>query len=218
MSAALELDQGAPAWIEARAGCLTASRIADAFAKLKSGAWAQSRYDYLVELVAERLTGRAADHYVSRDMLLGIETEPDAIAAYEWANDCTVEKPGYVMHPTIPFAGATPDGLVGDDGLIECKCPRSTTFVAVRLVHERAQPIKHAGLATDEGYAGQIMWQLACTGRKWCDLAYYDPHMPQGLQLYVRRIVRDEKIIAAMETEARAFLAEVDALVWRLRS
>jgi YqaJ-like viral recombinase domain len=218
MSAVLAMEPGSQEWMDARTGCLTASRMSDAFAKLKSGAWAQSRYDYLIELVAERLTGRAADHFVSRDMLLGIETEPDAIAAYEWAHDCTVEKLGYAAHPTIQWAGATPDGGVGDDGLIECKCPRSTTFVALRLVVEHEMAMKHAALNTDEGYLAQIMWQLACTGRQWCDLAYYDPHMPQGLQLYVRRIERDEKIIAAMETEARAFLAEVDALVAKLRA
>lgn len=217
MSAVPALEPGSIAWIEARAGCLTASRIADAFAKLKSGAWAQSRYDYLIELVAERLTGRAADHYVSRDMLLGIETEPAAIAAYEWANDCTVEPLGYVTHPTIQWAGATPDGAIGADGLFEAKCPRSTTFVALRLVVEHAHPIKHASLGTDDGYIAQIMWQLACTGRKWCDLAYYDPNMPQGLQLYVRRIERDEKMIAAMETEARSFLDEVAALVAKIQ-
>jgi hypothetical protein len=218
MSAVLAIEYGSPEWLEARAGCLTASRMSDAFAVLKSGTWAQSRTDYLLELVAERLTGRATDHFVSRDMLEGIEREPAAIAAYEWERDCTVEKIGYAMHPTIKWAGATPDGAVGDDGLIETKCPRSTTFVALRLVEEHAQAIKHASLATDAGYVAQVMWQLACTGRKWCDLAYYDPNMPQGLQLYVRRVVRDEKIIAAMETEARAVLAEVDALVWRLRS
>lgn len=208
---------GSAEWFDARAGCLTASRIGDAFGKLKSGAPAQSRDDYLIELVAERMTGRAADHYISRDMLLGIETEPDAIAAYEWANDCTVQKLGFVFHPTIQWAGATPDGAVGDDGLVECKCPRSTTFVALRLAVECAQPIKHASLKTDEDYVAQGMWQLACTGRKWCDLAYYDPNMPQGLQLYVRRIERDEAIIAAMEAEARAFLDEVAAHVATLK-
>lgn len=217
MSAVLAIEPGSQEWIEARAGCLTASRVADAFAKLKSGAWAQSRYDYLIELVAERLTGRASDHFVSRDMLLGIETEPAAIAAYEWANDCTVEKLGFASHPTIQWAGATPDGAVGDLGLVECKCPRSTTFVALRLIVEHAQAMKHAGVNSDEGYLAQIMWQLACTGRKWCDLVYYDPHMPQGMQLYVRRIERDDKIIAAMEAEAVLFLGEVDALVAKLR-
>lgn len=217
MSAVVALEPGSIAWIEARAGCLTASRIADAFAKLKSGAWAQSRYDYMIELVAERLTGRAADHFISTDMLRGIEREPDGIAAYEWANDCAVEKLGYVSHPTIQWAGATPDGAVGEDGLIEAKCPRSSTFVAVRLAIERGYPIKHASLSTDDGYHAQNMWQLACTGRKWVDRAYYDPHMPQDLQLYVRRIQRDDKIIAAMEAEARAFLDEVAALVAKIR-
>ena len=216
MSAVL-IEPGSPEWMDARAGCLTASRIADAFAKLKSGAAAQSRYDYAVELVAERMTGRAADHFVSRDMLRGLELEPEAIAAYEWERECTVEKVGYVMHPTIKWAGATPDGgLVGDDGLLEIKCPRSTTFCAIRLIVEHEQLMKHASLNTDDGYMAQTMWQLACTGRKWCDLAYYDPEMPQGLQLYVRRIERDDKIIKEMEEQARAFLDEVQDMCNRL--
>ena len=133
----------------------------------------------------------------------GIEREPDAVAAYEFDRDVTAEPIGFVEHPTIPMCGASPDRSVGDDGLLEVKCPRVTTFLEVKL----GWPNK-----ADDGYLMQCSWQLACTGRKWNDLTYYCQEMPIGKQLYVRRIPRDENVIAAMETEARAFLAELAEL------
>lgn len=214
MSAVL-VEQGSAAWIEARCGCFTASRVSDAFAKLKSGAWAMSRHDYLMELVAERMTGRAAPHYVSKEMLEGIEAEADAVAAYEWKHDVIAEPAGFIEHPTIQNAGASPDRLIGKN-LLEVKSPKSNTFVELRLARQFGYDRKK--MDTDDGYVAQCMWQLACKpDAEWCDLVYYDPRMPIGLELYERRIVRDDKIIAAMEDEARAFLAEVDELVAKLK-
>jgi hypothetical protein len=215
MSAVLA-EQGSAMWIQQRVGCLTASRISDAFAKLKSGEWAKSRHDYQMELVAERLTGLASDHYISKEMLFGIENEDGGVAAYEWKHDCIVEHAGFLQHPTIPNAGASPDRFVGRN-LLEVKAPKSLTFVELRLEKQHGLIVKHS-TNPDDGYLAQCMWQLACKpDADWCDLVYYDPRMPPGLELYERRIERNDKIIGAMEDEARVFLAEVDALEAKLR-
>lgn len=210
MSAQPLIAQGSTEWLQARLGSLTASRVSDAFAKLKSGAWAKSREGYQLELVAERLTGLAADHYVGREALFGIEQEPWVVSAYENDYDVACELAGYIAHPTIEWAGASPDRLVGSDGLFEAKAPKSSTFVSVVLARKHGKPYK---MDTDDGYVAQAMWQLACSERIWCDLGYGDPRMPIGSQLYVRRIERDDKLIAAMEAEARVFLDEVAELV-----
>lgn len=217
MSAALEnypAEQGSVAWIETRKGKLTASRVADAFGKLKSGEYASARRDYMLELLAERLTGIAAPHYVSREMLEGIENEEFAVAAYETDRDVFAEPIGFIDHPTIAMAGASPDRAVGNVGLLEIKAPKTTTFLQARLCKELGVvAFAPARADPDDGYLAQCMWQLACCpNREWNDLAYYDPRMPFGKQLFVRRIHRDEKIIAAMEAEALLFLDELAAL------
>lgn len=199
---------GSPEWFEHRGGKLTASRMADAVRKLKSGAWAKTRHDYMIELLAERFTGLATDHYVSREMLWGIEHEEDARFAYENDHDCDVAPGVFVDHPTIADFGCTPDGFVGDDGLVEFKNPKTTTFLEVML---SGQP--------EPDHLVQSMTQLACCPtRKWCDLRYHDSRMPIALQKFEIRIHRDEKIIGAMETEARAFLDEVSELEAKLKA
>lgn len=216
MSAVLA-EQGSALWIEQRLGCLTASRVVDAFKKLAGGGWAKARHDYMVELVSERLTGLPVSHFINREMMEGIENEPSAVAAYEWKYDVVAEEVGFLLHPTIPRAGASPDRLIGKN-LLEVKAPKSTTFIELRLAKEHGHAYPNKRDDADDGYLAQCMWQLACKpDAEWCDLAYYDPRMPSGLELYVRRIHRDEKIIAAMEAEARTFLAEVDALEAKMR-
>jgi exodeoxyribonuclease (lambda-induced) len=212
MSAVLA-EQGSADWIYARSGKLTASRFADAVATLKDGNWAKARHDYMIELLAERLTGLAAAHYVSREMLEGIEAEEYAVAAYEFERDVECDPIGFVEHPSIANAGASPDRAVGKVGLLEVKAPKSTTFIELRLDKESGYAYPRKSSDADAGYIAQCMWQLACCPeREWNDLTYYDARMPQGKQLYVRRIMRDDKIIAAMEAEARRFLDELDAL------
>lgn len=212
-------EQGSVQWIAARVGKLTASRVCDAFSKLKDGiTYAATRRELMLELLSERLTGLAAPHFVSREMLEGIENEPGGVAAYEFEKDVECVPAGFIDHPTIPRSGASPDRFVGDDGLLEIKAPKSTTFCAVRLVHQFGESeYKPSRADPDDGYLMQAMWQLACSGRDWCDLAYFDWRMPIGQQLYVRRINRDDKIIAAMESEARQFLDELAALEERFR-
>lgn len=198
--------QGTEAWFADRLGKLTASRMADVLARIKSGE-AASRANYRAELVAERLSGKRQESFTSKQMQWGTESEPLAISAYEAEFGVLVEKTGLVDHPAIAMSGASPDGLVGDDGLIECKCPDTKTHIETILSD-----------SVPSRYMPQIMWQLACTGRAWCDFVSFDPRMPMEQQLFVKRVQRDEALIAEYEAEAIQFLSEVDATESRLKN
>jgi putative phage-type endonuclease len=200
------VEQRSSEWFAARLGKLTASRIADATARTKSG-YGASRANLMATLVCERLTGQQGESFINAAMQHGIDTEPEACSAYEFELGVTVEKVGFIDHPSIDMAGASPDGLVGAEGLVEFKCPQSAAHIETLL-----------SKTVPEKYVKQMQWQLCCTGRKWCDFATYDPRMPQELQLWILRVMRDDKMIAELEKEARAFLAELDEKVSALRS
>lgn len=193
--------QGGDEWKAARLGRVTASRIADVVAKAKSGVSA-SRATYCGDLVAERLSGTAADRFVSAAMQHGTDCEPMARAVYEFMHDVEVVQVGIVLHPTIDMASASPDGLVETDGLIQIKCPLAKTHIATLL-----------GAGIDGGYAKQMQFELACTGRAWVDFVSFCPSLPAEMQLHVTRVHRDPMMIAELEREARLFLAEVDETV-----
>lgn len=199
------MEQRSPEWFAARLGKATASRIADAIATTKSG-WGASRANYAAELVAERLTGVAADRYQNGTMLWGTETEPEARAVYSFRQDVDVVEVGFVDHPQIGMSGASPDGLIGGDGLLELKCPNTSTHIATLL-----------GQSVPSKYLTQIHWQLACTGRQWCDFASYDPRLPETMRLFVQRIERDDDEIKRLEALVVDFLGEVDETVANLR-
>ena len=198
--------QGSDEWFAQRLGRLTASRMADVIARTKDG-YSTSREKYMVELALERITGARQEAYSNAAMEWGTNSEPLARAAYEADTGFLVVETGMVPHPRIAMAGASPDGLVNHDGLLEIKCPQSATHV------------RNLCSGKPEGkYLTQMMWQMACTKRDWCDFVSYDPRMPDGLQLMVTRIERDEKRIQQLEEEAEKFLTEVDAMVQRLLS
>lgn len=201
-----EIVQGSPEWHALRLGKVTASRIADVVAKTKSG-YSASRANYMAELIAERLTGIPAEKFTNGAMQWGIDTEAEARDAYSFRADADVEAVGFVEHPKIPMTGASPDGYVGDDGLVELKCPNTATHFDTLL-----------GGAIPSKYVHQAMWQMACTGRKWCDWVSYDPRVPEEMRLFVYRIKRDDNLIDTLETEVRSFLAEVDKKLGELRS
>lgn len=198
------MDQRTEEWFHARVGKATASRIADIVAKTKSG-WGASRANYCAELVAERMTGKPAAGHENAAMRWGTDTEPQARAAYEFFRDASVVEVGFIDHPAITMSGASPDGLVGDDGLVEIKCPNTATHIDTLLA--RTVPAK---------YIAQMSWQMACTGRRWCDYVSFDPRMPQNLQLFVKRIERDDVLIAQLEADVTEFLREVAEKVLRL--
>lgn len=193
-------------WHAARCGKVTASRIVDVMAKGKSGE-AATRATYKAELASERLTGRQSESsFSSAAIRWGVEAEPLARSAYEAARDCFIDQVMFVDHPTLPMAGASPDGLVGTDGLVEIKCPEPKQHIATLL-----------GETPKREYLLQMQWQMACTGRAWCDFVSYDPRTVDYLQLKVIRVMRDDQLIRDIEIEVMAFEAEVNALVMQLQ-
>jgi putative phage-type endonuclease len=192
------VEQGTNEWLRQRVGKLTASRFADAIAKTKTG-WGASRDRYMAELICERMTGEPYPQYTTVAMQRGTELEPQARAAYAFHRDVDVIEVGFIPHPTITMSGCSPDGLVDADGLVELKCPDSHVHISYCL-----------GAQMPGEYIMQMMWQLACTGRQWCDWVSYDPRLPSHRQLLIRRITRSDDLIRIMEDQARAFLAEVE--------
>jgi predicted phage-related endonuclease len=191
--------QGSQEWISARLGKATASRVDDATARTKTG-WGASRDNYAAELVIERLTGLPADTWVSDAMRNGMEREPEARSNYEFYRGVEVEQIGFIDHPRIAMSGASPDGLLGKEGLLEIKCPTTATHIKTLL----GEPI--AGK-----YLKQMAWQMAVTGRQWCDWVSYCPLLPEEMRLYIQRVPRNDKLVAELERDVQDFLAEVDA-------
>ena len=200
------IEQRTEEWFKQRLGKVTASKIADVIAKTKTGVSA-SRENYSTQLTLERLTGQQAEFYTNAAMEWGTATEPQARTAYEVYREVLVDEVGFIDHPTIAMSGACPDGFVGDDGLVEIKCPESKTQMDTLL--NQKVPAK---------YMPQMQWQLACTGRKWCDFVSFDPRMPENLQIFVQRVERNDLYIKMLEEEVRAFLAEIDQKVEILRN
>ena len=196
--------QGSPEWKAERVGNATASRFDDVQAKVKVGE-AKGRIKYRVQLATERLTGNPVEGYQNAAMQWGIATEPEARMNYEAARGVVVEEVGFVKHPKIPNCGASPDGLVGSDGMVEIKCPESTTHLTWM----------EAGVLPSE-HVAQIQGQMWVTGRQWVDFVSYDPRFPENLRLFIVRVPRDDAYIKDLEAEVRVFLAGVDAMVARL--
>ena len=198
------IEQGSPEWFAQRLGKVTASRVADVIAKTKTG-YSTSRDNYMAQLVCERMTNTVAESFTNSAMQWGTETEPLARAAYEAHADVLVDEVAMITHPTIEAAGASPDGLVGDDGVLEIKCPNTATHIDTLLT--QTVPSK---------YLTQIAWQLACTGRKWADFVSFDPRLPTELQLFVKRVPRDDAYIQMLEKEVIQFLTELDDKIKKL--
>lgn len=202
-----DVEHRSEAWRALRCGLVTASRCCDVAAITKKGEEGAARRHYRAEIISERLTNIPADlnRYVSQEMRWGIEKEPLARAAYEIARDVMVDAGGFVVHPTLAHFGASPDGLVGSEGLVQIKCPNTSTHLEWRL--EGVVPVEHAT---------QMLAELACTGRQWNDFVSFDPRLPENLQLFVKRLHRDEGLIALLEAEVAHFNAEIEYIVGRL--
>jgi putative phage-type endonuclease len=173
-------------------------------AKTKTG-YGADRDNYKAQLVVERLTGQPAKTYSNTAMEWGVQTEAEARAAYEARMGVLVTEVGFMPHPTIEMCGASPDGVVGE-GLVEIKCPETATMIDQLLT--RKIPDK---------YFKQMQLQMKCADKKRCDLVFYDPRMPESMQMFVARVERDDRFIAEMEAEIVKFLAEVDSTVAKLK-
>lgn len=193
-----DIQQGTEEWRQIRLGKVTASRVADIIAKTKTG-YSTSRANYLTELVLERVTGSAADRYQNDAMRQGTELEPIARAAYEFETDAQVQQVAFATHPILPMCGASPDGLVGDDGLVEFKCPQPAGHLEAILTE--AIPAK---------YITQMQWQMACLERQWCDFASFNPLFPGPVRLFIKRVQRDDAVIRELEFEVAKFLGEIE--------
>jgi predicted phage-related endonuclease len=201
MSNPLQSDE----WRQKRCGKVGASSVHRVMATTKTG-FSADRASYMAELICERLTGTPADRFVSRAMQDGIDREASARAMYEFQADVTVNLVGWVPHPKMPEdAGSSPDGRVDDDGLVEIKCPQPAAHLETLL-----------GGAVPYKYITQMQWQMACTGRKWCDFVSFDPRMSDGLQLFVKRVDRDDAYIQMLEKEVVQFLTELDGKIKKL--
>ena len=199
------IEQGSNEWLMQRLGKVTASRITDVLAKGKSGE-AATREDYRTELVVQRLTNEPGESFTNAAMEWGTQTEPMARIAYEAQANVFVEQVAFVDHPRIEWFGCSPDGLVGETGLLEIKCPASKTHIKYLL-----------GGKPPAKYVPQMQCQMAVTGKEWCDFVSYDPRLPEDLQLFVVRLERDEEYIKAMEAEVKKFLGEVSEMYSKLK-
>lgn len=200
------IEQRSEDWFAIRLGKATASNVHKILAKTKTG-YGADRANYMTQLVLERVTGTKAEGYTNAEMQWGIDQEPFARAAYEAAKSVLVDEVGFLQHPTIEMSGASPDGLVGDHGMVEIKCPSSKTALECWLSDD---PV-------EAKYYAQMQWQMACAGREWCDYVVFDPRMPAKAQLFIYRVSRDRDWLINTEKEVKKFLAEVDAKVAALR-
>lgn len=198
--------QGSLEWHQARLGCVTASRVADVVSRTRSG-YCAARHAYMRQLVAERLTGVPAPIAPTPAMRWGLEMEDYAVEAYEDATGLVTQTVGFLGHSSLAYAGASPDRLVGNDGLLEVKCPTTVTHIDTLLSSEPAGR-----------HVLQMQWQLACSGRQWCDFVSYDPRMPEAQTLFITRIARDDEMIAQLEAEVGIFLGEVEHKLSALES
>jgi putative phage-type endonuclease len=198
------MEQRTDEWYKARLGKVTASRVADVVAKTKSG-YSTSRANYMAELICERLTGAKGESYMSAAMQWGVDQEPRARAAYEAETGALVTEIGFTPHGDMGATGASPDGLVDNDGLVEIKCPITATHLETLLTE-----------TVPSRYITQMQWQMACTGRKWCDFVSYDPRLPDGMELFVKRVPRDDKLISELEDEVGLFILEMSGKLEKL--
>ena len=202
------MEQRSEQWFLARKGKVTASKMADVMAKGRGGAESVTRAKYLDQLVTERLTRDIQEGYTNEAMQRGTDLEPIARAAYSFHTGFDVVELGFVDHPDIDNAGASPDGLVGDCGLVEIKAPNSNTHIEYILAGK--PPAK---------YIPQMAWQLACTGRKWVDFVSYDDRLEdESKHLFIVRYHRDDEYIAEIEEQVKQFLLEVEAKVSKFKS
>jgi putative phage-type endonuclease len=201
---AINLEQGTDEWKIARLGYVSASNLDAVMAKGKSGE-AITRKKYKVRLAAERLTGEITESYSNSAMEWGVVNEEKAAMAYEVSKDTFLDRTGFWKHPTISWLGCSPDRLVGSDGLVEIKCPDSSTHVDYWLAKQ-----------VPSEYVKQVQGQIWVMEREWCDFVSFDPRMPEKNRLLVVRAYRDETLIKQMEEEVKKFLDEVEQLIIKL--
>ena len=202
------MDQRTDEWFAARLGKVTASRVSDVMARTKSG-YAATRKNYMMQLLCERLTGNREEFYVNAAMQRGVDLEPIAQAQYEVTEGVIVIETGLVDHPRIEGFAASPDGLVGEDGLLEIKCPNTAQHVEFLKTGK-----------IDKKYQWQMLAQMACTQRHWCDFVSFDDRLPEHLQYKKVRFewMYNSKLGDQMLEEIQIFLGELKSIIEELEA
>lgn len=203
----IECIQGSPVWLKARCGRITASRLCDVLATRKDGKEAAKRRDYKMDLIAERLTGISEDNWVSADMDYGTENEPMARMAYELAFDVLVDQIGFAIHPALEYSGASPDALVGKDGVLEIKVPKTTTHLEWKMAS-----------VVPEEYVPQMIWEMVCTERFYADFLSYDPRIEDpALRAFCIRLDYDQELANKYTREVMKFNEEIEEAIDKLK-
>lgn len=200
------MDQRTEDWFTARLGKVTASKVKDVMAKGRSGAPSATRTNYMMQLLCERLTGTREEGFTSAAMQRGTDLEPVARSAYEVDKGVMTLETGLIDHPSIEWFAASPDAVVGKEGLLEIKCPNTSTHIATLRSGQH-----------DSAYDWQMLAQMACAEREWVDFVSFDDRLPEPLQYVCFRFVRDDQRIREMEAEIRSFLDELDELEQDMR-
>ena len=194
-----DLIQGSDEWLECRRGLLTASEMKHIItpAKLKYAENDKQR-SHLYELVAQRVTGYVEPHYIGDDMLRGMEDEIYARALYE-EKYAPTETVGFITNDKWGFTlGFSPDGLLGEDGIIECKSRRQKYQIET-IVSDKMP----------DDYLIQVQTGLLVSERKWCDFISYSGGMP----MFVKRVYADEVVQTAIVEAAQIFHGKMDLMI-----
>lgn len=199
--------QRTDSWLAERAGKFTGSRFADVIARnKKTGEKLKSWHDLVWQIVVERMTGQAIEGPGGYALQWGTDVEPYAREAYELETGNVVTQAGFIQHPYYPFAGCSPDGLIGDDGGIEMKCPKSSAIHLERFIS-----------GVPEEYMPQVQGCMWVTGRQWWDFVSYDPRMPESHRMLIVRVKRDEAMIERIESAVSEANSAAITLVLQLQ-
>lgn len=188
-----DIEQGSKEWLDLRLGKITASRVGDIVTNGKGGKPSKTSESYMNELLSEILTGSQVDFYVNNAIAWGNECEPQARAMYELENDVDVEEVAFIQ--ITDFIGVSPDGLIGNDGLLEIKCPTSK-----KQIERALSDCFHSE------YKSQIQMQLWVSGRNWCDFVSFDPRINGKASYLQERVYRDEEYIDEMKSKVNEFV------------
>ncbi len=199
-----DIEQGSEEWLALRAGKITASRFSDVMAKGRGNAPSKTRESYIKQLAAEIITGQPEESYSNKYMEWGNECEPQARSMYEFKHDCDVEQVAFIERDEM--VGVSPDGLIGDNGLIEIKCPKTTTQIDYYLKGDFPST-----------YKAQVQGQLWVSEREWCDFVSFDPRINGSASYFEVRVHRDEEYISELNKQIRFFVNELNELLERLK-
>ena len=197
-------EQGSAEWLAMRLGKVTASKVSDVLSKGRGSAPSKMSETYMIELIAEVLTGNSKPFFENDAMRWGTETEPQARAMYAVNNDFVdVKEVAFVEHNEQ--VGISPDGLIGEDGLLEIKCPNTTTQLKRALSDDYSAD-----------YKAQIQMQLWVTEREWCDFLSFDPRLDCEAGYLQQRVFRDEEYIEEMKVKVYAFVEKMNEIIEQL--